>query len=498
MAFAITQTCCADASCVSVCPVNCIHPTPAERAFGSTDMLHIDPRTCIDCGACADACPTDAIFPVDRLVGPDRQYAAINADYYAGGEQQADGWDAPEFPTSLPSGRPPLDVAIVGSGPAAGYALESLLTTNTRVTLYERLEHPGGLLRYGVAPDHAATRRMADRFTSHRSNPRVRLRLGVEVGVDVGHAELRDRHDAVVYAVGAAADRRLDVPGADLAGSLSARTFVGWYNGHPDVLHDAVDLSADRATVIGNGNVALDCARILLTDPDRLAGTDIAPHALEALRGSRVRNVVVVGRRGPAGAAYSRGELIPLLDHADFRLVVAGTPGVAAEIRDAAPTSKASWLSGTPTQPVAALAGPPSERCLTLLFDSVPTRLCAASGTGASGTGAAGGVATARFEHRDLPAPVDVLTGTVLASIGYRGTSVDGLPFDPVTGTVPHEAGRVIDPTTGAPVPRTYVTGWIKRGATGGIGANRACAHETVTTVLEDATAAQRAPLSRT
>ncbi|WP_193605459.1 FAD-dependent oxidoreductase [Nocardioides dongkuii] len=477
MAFAITQTCCADASCVSVCPVNCIHPTPEERAFGSTDMLHIDPETCIDCGACADVCPTDAIFPVDRLVGSDRAYAQINADYYADDEQALE-WDPPAFPTSLPSGRRPLDVAVVGSGPAAGYALESLLTTNTRVTVYERLGRPGGLLRYGVAPDHLATRRMAERFAAHHLNPRVRVRLGTEVGTDVSHAELQERHDAVVYAVGASADRRLDVPGAELVGSLSARTFVGWYNGHPDVPQDAVDLSTERVTIIGTGNVALDCARILLSDPDRLAATDIAPHALAALRRSRVRHVVIAGRRGPADASYSRGELIALQQHADFRLVVVETPGVVAEIGTAGPNSKASWLAGVPTRPVAALSEPPTERCLILLFGSRATSFGAAPG---------GRIGTARLEVSGSEAAVDVTTGLVLSSIGYRGTPVAGLPFDDVTGTIPHQAGRVVDPVTGSLVPSTYVTGWIKRGPSGGIGANRLCAHETVSAVLQDA-----------
>ncbi|GAA2982053.1 hypothetical protein GCM10020227_58400 [Streptomyces flavovirens] len=306
MTYAITQTCCSDATCIAVCPVNCIHPTPEERDFGSTEMLHIDPKSCIDCGACADACPVDAIFPVESLTGALREYEQINAAYYEGreGEPAVAGpnfhaWGEPVFGRSLPSDFAPIRVAVVGTGPAGMYAVEDLLLhTGAEVTLIDRLPVAGGLVRYGVAPDHPSTKKAQDAFARFHAHPRVRMHLGLEVGGDVTHQELAAHHHAVVYAVGAAADRRLSVPGEDLAGSLSARTFVAWYNAHPEVAPDAVDLSTERVVLVGNGNVALDAARILVSDPGALAGSDIAGHALEALRSSPVREVVVLGRRG--------------------------------------------------------------------------------------------------------------------------------------------------------------------------------------------------------
>ncbi|NEC18832.1 FAD-dependent oxidoreductase, partial [Streptomyces parvus] len=333
MTYAITQTCCNDATCVAVCPVNCIHPTPEERAFGSTEMLHIDPRACIDCGACADACPVDAIFPVDSLSAGQREYADINAAYYEGEEpipvgDEVDGpnfhvWGEPAFERSLPSDFGPLRVAVVGTGPAGMYAAQDLLLhTAAEVTLIDRLPVAGGLVRYGVAPDHPATKKVGDTFSRFHSHPRVRMHLGIEVGRDVTAEELSAHHDAVIYAVGASTDKRLGVPGEELPGCLSATAFVAWYNAHPEAVAQGVDLSAERVVVVGNGNVALDVARILVADPEALAATDIAAHALDALRASRVREVVVLGRRGPEDAAYTRSELLALKHVPGVELVV--------------------------------------------------------------------------------------------------------------------------------------------------------------------------------
>src|ERR1043165_3749595 len=239
MTYAITQTCCSDATCVSVCPVNCIHPTPQERDFGSTEMLYVDPQTCIDCGACADACPVDAIFPVDSLFGARKEYAAINAAYYADREPEPaagpnfHAWGAPSFERSLPSDFAPIRVAVVGTGPAGMYAAEDLLLhTNAEVTLVDRLPVAGGLVRYGVAPDHPGTKGVGETFARFHSHPRVRMHLGVEVGRDISAEELAAHHDAVIYAVGAGADRRLSIPGEDLPSSIAATSFVSWYNAH--------------------------------------------------------------------------------------------------------------------------------------------------------------------------------------------------------------------------------------------------------------------------
>ncbi|WP_320781391.1 FAD-dependent oxidoreductase [Streptomyces sp. CRN 30] len=489
MTYAITQTCCSDATCVAVCPVNCIHPTPEERSFGSTEMLYIDPRSCIDCGACADACPVDAIFPVDALTGPRAAYADINAAYYADAapdEVAADSpnfhpWGAPVFARTLPADFPPLRVAVVGTGPAGMYAAEDLLLhTGAEVTLIDRLPVAGGLVRYGVAPDHPSTRKVGDTFARLHDHPRVRMLLGLRVGEDVSAKELAAHHDAVVYAVGASGDRRLGIAGEDLAGSVPARTFVAWYNAHPDVAPDAVDLSAERVVVVGNGNVALDVARILVADPEDLAGTDIAGHALEALRRSAVREVVLLGRRGPEDAACTRPELLALTQLPDVTLVVDDhDPRAGAVIDAASPHDKAALLRDVPRARVDWSGPPPAGRRIVLRFHSAPVEALGADGGGDGAeavhavrvTGPAGG------------GDVDIRTGMLLRAIGYRGTPVPGLPFDEHAGTIPHENGRVVGQ------PGAYVVGWIKRGPSGGIGANRACAAQTVGTLLADAVA---------
>ncbi|MGW5639589.1 FAD-dependent oxidoreductase [Streptomyces sp. NPDC003832] len=479
MTYAITQTCCADATCVAVCPVNCIHPTPQEREFGSTEMLHVDPRACIDCGACADACPVDAIVPVDRLTGPQRVYAEINAAYFAGTPAPAPAedspnfhdWDRPTFERALPSDFRPLRVAVVGTGPAGMYTAQDLLLhTNAEVTLIDRLPVAGGLVRYGVAPDHPSTRKAGDTFARFHDHPRVRMLLGLRVGEHVSAEELAAHHDAVVYAVGASGDRRLGVPGEDRTGVLSASAFVAWYNAHPEVAPDAVDLSAERVVVVGNGNVALDVARVLLGDPRELAGTDIAEHALRALRDSAVREVVLLGRRGPEHAACTRPELIALTRLPGVELVVDDhDPRVGEEIDSAGPRELAAVLRNTAREKVDWSRPPGEGRRIVLRFHSAPVEF--------AGEGA--GLDTVRVTGvgGELPLPA----GSVVRAIGYRGAPVPGLPFDEGTGTVPHEGGRV------AGMPGTYVVGWIKRGPSGGIGANRTCAAETVGTLLTDA-----------
>ncbi|MGW3072979.1 FAD-dependent oxidoreductase [Kitasatospora sp. NPDC001132] len=503
MAYAITQTCCNDASCVSVCPVNCIHPTPDEPEFGTTDMLYIDPRACIDCGACADACPVDAVFPVDRLRGPDTVFGDLNRDWFR--DHPSDhAWGAPSFPRSLPGGLGTLRIAVVGTGPSAGYTAQELLrSTSAEITMIDRLPVTGGLLRHGVAPDHQSTKRIVESFASVFHDPRLRMHLNVEIGTDVSHQELAAHHHAVVYAVGAAADRRLGIPGEDLPGSLPATTFVGWYNAEPTVPAEAVELSAaERVVVVGNGNVAVDIARILLTDPDRLAATDIADHALAALRRGRVREVVLLARRGPEQAAWTRAEFVALRQLPGVEVVVADDPQVRAAIETAGVESGtgagagagvpgsgsgAALLAGLPLVPYDGAAAPAPGRRIVLRFLSAPVEL--------SGNGRVEGLTVERTTlaadgRVEGTGERDVLrAGLVVRSIGHRAVPLPGLPFDERAGTVAHRAGRVVDPATGRPLPGTYVVGWAKRGPSGGIGANRACARETVDALLDDATA---------
>ncbi|MDL5154910.1 FAD-dependent oxidoreductase [Actinomycetospora termitidis] len=469
MPFAITQSCCVDASCVSACPVNCIHPAPGEPDFGTTDMLYVDPRTCIDCGACAEVCPVDAVFPVENLVGSLREYAGINAEYYADREAPAalagsplfHAWDPVRFDRVLPADFPRLDVAVVGSGPAAMYTVEDLLLhTTARVTVVDRLREPGGLVRFGVAPDHASTKQVGEHFARYHDHHRVTMRLGVEVGRDVTVEELGHRYDAVVYAVGAAESRDLGIPGEDLPGNLASTTVVGWYNGHPETPADAVDLRGPRVVVVGTGNVALDIARIVAADPDGLDG--VAPAARAALRGSGVREIVLLGRRGPREAAWTRGELLGLLRRDDLEVVVDDhDPRTAEEIAVATDAETASLLRDVPR----ASAAPESpRRRVVLRFHAVPEEIL--------GTDRVTGVRLAGGDELDASA--------VVRAIGHRGRAVPGLPFDPSSGTVPHVEGRVEGR------PGTYVVGWIKRGASGGIGANRADSAETVASLIAD------------
>lgn len=353
------------------------------------------------------------------------------------------------------------------------YAAEDLLLhTSAEVTLIDRLPVAGGLIRYGVAPDHLSTKKAGDTFARFHTHPRVRMHLGLEVGRDITPEELAAHHDAVIYAVGAPAGRQLGIPGEDLPGSICATTFVSWYNAHPEVAADAVDVSAERVVVVGNGNVALDAARILVSDPGALAKGDIAHHALEALRAGSVREVVLLGRRGPEDAAYTASELLALKHLEGVELVVDDhDPRTGAAIDAATPGDRAALLRDAARETVDWSRPPVEGRRIVFRFHSAPLE---AVGRGAVGavrvTDGPGGTS-----GREIPA------GLLLRAVGQRGLPLTGLPFDEASGTVPHESGRV------AGRPGTYVVGWIKRGPSGGIGANRTCAAETVGTLLEDA-----------
>jgi ferredoxin/flavodoxin---NADP+ reductase len=478
MTYVITQNCCKDATCVSACPVNCIAPAPGAGDFDDQPMLFIDPAVCIDCGACADACPVDAAVPADALGEAERVYADLNAGYYqqraAEPAPAATGplfhpWGGPSFDWSLPSDFRGLDVAVVGTGPAGLYAAEHLLLhTGSTVTLIDRLPVAGGLIRYGVAPDHPSTRRIGRTFGRLYDHPRVRMVLGVDVGTDVPVDELARHFDAVIYAVGAATGRRLEVPGEDLPGMHTGPEFVGWYNAHPDIPADAVRLTGERALVIGTGNVALDVARILSTDPDVLARTDIADHALAALRTSPVREVVLLGRRGPEHAAYTAPELLALRRLPGVELVVDDADPRTGEAIDAAPDGgQAALLRGVRRASFDHAAPPQPGRRIVLRFAGSVVRML--------GDDAVRGVC--------LDDGSEVLAGPVVSAIGYGGHEVPGLPFDRAGGTVPNDAGRI------AGVPGAYAVGWFKRGSSGGIGDNRADAAETVRALLDDAVA---------
>jgi ferredoxin--NADP+ reductase len=277
----------------------------------STDMLFIDPDTCIDCGACIDECPVDAIHYEDDLPPEQQRFQHINAEYFQRHPLQPAPVAAPTKHAPVSPGS--LRVAIVGAGPAACYAAAELIAIDgLEVNLFERLPTPFGLIRSGVAPDHQNTKAVARIFESTLASDRVACYLNVDVGTQISHDELTAYHHAVIYAVGVRNGSTLAIPGEDLAGVHSAADFVGWYNGQPDQRPHDIDVTGDRAVVIGSGNVALDIGRVLLKDPGSLAGTDITEHALNALSSSGIREVIIVASRGFRDAAFSVGEFLAL------------------------------------------------------------------------------------------------------------------------------------------------------------------------------------------
>jgi ferredoxin/flavodoxin---NADP+ reductase len=383
-----------------------------------------------------------------------------------------------------------MRTAVVGAGPSGIYATVEILNScpHATVDLYDRLPSPGGLVRYGVAPDHYDRRRLTAVYLRMAlATGRFHYYGNVEVGKHISVTELSQHYHAVVYAHGASDDRRLGVPGENLRGVHAAADFVGWYNGHPDHTANVFDFSGHRAVVIGNGNVALDVARILLLGADSFGRTDIADHALEALATSAIREVVIVGRRGPNQASYTATELIALEDlNATFHTNVDGG-GPVPQVGSAstyASVLKAKAMSDL----LRASDSARSDRRLVFQFLASPVAILGADRVEAvrlvtneldiAPSGAV--VAQATAESSTLA------TGLVFRSVGYRGRPLQGLPFDKARAVTPSRNGRVVEPDTDMPVPGQYVTGWIKRGPSGVIGTNKACARETVAALLDD------------
>ena len=458
---------------MTVCPVDCIHPRPGEPDYGHTEMLYVEASVCIDCGACADACPVKAIKPADTLVGDELVFLDVNAGYYenrpAGIPNLEHTWDL----MGPARTGPPLRVAIVGTGPSASYTARSLvLSTDSEVTVLDRAVVSGGFVRAAVAPDHAGTKHFSSTFDWIYQHPRTRVYMNVTVGKDITHEELLEYHDAVIYGVGADQDRELGVPGEGLPGVFAAHQLVRWYNADDFAQFEGVTLEAGRAVIVGNGNVALDIARILLTDPAELARTEISAEALEAIREASIDEVVILGRRGPCFAAFTRPEL--LMMPSGVEVLIASDPLTEAELAEADPGSKAALLSALARTNLDLDAASSAGRRVVLVFGAHVERFAGADR-----------VEQAVISWRGKSIPV--AASTVIRSIGQRGSPIPGLPFDESTRTVPHRAGRVVDGSAGEAVPGAYVVGWIKRGAHGGIGVNRADAHETIQSLLSDA-----------
>lgn len=384
----------------------------------------------------------------------------------------------------------PYHVAIVGSGPSGFFAAASLLKAadgsehpDVAVDMLEMLPTPWGLVRSGVAPDHPKIKSISKQFEKTAADPRFRFFGNVSVGEHVQASELAERYDAVIYAVGAQSDRALNIPGEDLPGSIAAVDFVGWYNAHPNFEEATPDLSGSRAVVVGNGNVALDVARILVTDPDVLGLTDIADHALESLRPCGVDEVVVViGRRGPLQTAFTTLELRELgeLDNVDVIVDPAQLEGVTDE--DAAAAGKTAKQNISVLRDYAKRSPRPGHRRIVLRFMTSPIEI--------KGDGRVESIVlgrnelvtdeTGRVSARDTGEREELPVQLVVRSVGYRGVPTPGLPFDEKTATIPNTGGRVEGSRN------EYVVGWIKRGPTGVIGTNKKDSQDTVDTLLAD------------
>jgi ferredoxin--NADP+ reductase len=392
----------------------------------------------------------------------------------------------------MPGKRP--RVAIVGAGPAGAFAAACLLRArgDAEIDLFERLPTPWGLLRAGVAPDHQEIKRLEDTFDRQTLGRGCRFLGNVEVGVDVSHAELMRHYAAVIYATGAQTDKSLGIPGEDLPGSWAATEFVAWYNGHPDYRDLDFDLSGRRAVVIGNGNVAADVTRVLTLSPAELARTDIAGHALEALRASRIEEVVVLGRRGPAQAAFTSAELRELgrLEGVDLRVDPADVELDAVSSRWLA--EEGTFTARKNVELLREFAARPADagarRRIELRFLRSPAEIRGADRVEAIDVRrneivrADDGALRARAVDEAVET---IECGLVLRSVGYRAVPLPDVPFDERYFVLPNERGRVRT-AGGEPLPGVYAVGWIKRGPTGILGTNKRDAEETVAGLVED------------
>ena len=384
-------------------------------------------------------------------------------------------------------------VAVVGAGPAGAFAADRLLRRrgDVEIDLFERLPTAWGLLRSGVAPDHQEIKRLDETFDRETLGRGCRFFGNVEVGVDLSHAELMEHYSAVIYATGAQTDKSLGIPGEDLPGSWPATEFVAWYNGHPDYRDLEFDLSGKRAIVIGNGNVAADVTRILTLSADELARTDVADHALEALRESNIEEVVVLGRRGPAQAAFTSSELRDLGNLDGVELRVDPTEAKLDPESQRWLDEEGTFTARKNVELLGEFAAQPATgapRRIVLRFLRSPVEIRGTDRVEAIDIGRNEIVVSddGALRPRSVDEPVETIEcGLVLRSVGYQAVPLPDVPFDERSYVLPNDRGRVHD-SDGEPVPGVYAVGWIKRGPTGILGTNKRDADETVGCLADD------------
>lgn len=395
--------------------------------------------------------------------------------------------------SQLGSQNSPLRVAIVGAGPSGFYAADALFKTDlvVEVDAFDRLPTPFGLLRGGVAPDHQKMKTVASYYqrVADKNAERFRFFGNVEVGKDISVSELQEFYHAIVFSYGAESDKKTGLPGEDLPGVHSAREFVAWYNGHPDYVNAKFDLSSEVVAIIGQGNVAVDVARILAKTPDELKDSDISEHALEALRKSNVKEIHMIGRRGPVQAAFTELEIREFAHLSDCDILVKKEDLVldaanAAELEQMESNKARKNMEALKDLAEIPLKG--RSRRVEVRFFQVPTAMT--GDTHVTGMNLdeikLGGEA---FNQKVIPTgkTLHIPATLIFRSIGYKGEGLPGLPFDPKKGILPNNKGRVTT-LEGTPVSGLYTAGWIKRGPTGVLGSNKPCSTETVNSILED------------
>lgn len=482
MAYVVTQNCIGNkhTSCVDVCPVEAFREGP--------EMLFIDPDTCIDCNACVSACPEGAIFPRSMVPADQESFIALNAENAKTHPVIRESIQAGQHAVS-PLAAVPARFAVIGSGPSGFYAAEALMKQlpAAQVDMFERLPTPFGLVRYGVAPDHPRIKSVTASFERIAELERFRFFGNVQIGRDLTSAELRSHYHGVIYATGGSQSRPLTLPGADSGNIFGSSNFVGWYNGHPDEVALAPDLSGSTAVIIGVGNVALDIARILVLPHEQLAKTDIADDALKALAHSGIDEVRLLARRGPAQAAFTPKELEQLMAIPGLQLLV---DPADLELDDATAHQLEQPEYAEARQNLSLLweiaERPQGEgKRIRFMFYTSPSSFTADGGR----------VSTVHAQRTELvrndqgalvarPAEqtLEIPASLVVHAIGYQGSAIDELPFDLGRGVMQHQQGRI----HGEADHRDYVAGWIKRGASGVIGSNRQCATESVQQLIED------------